>query len=98
MSDIRYILFAGLDYYPQGGAEDFVLKYSDLSDTLKFGIEILGRNNDWAHVFDLDTMSIIWAAQVCYHPGAPSGIRNHELYELSDEDIEDKNAEIRGAK
>lgn len=52
---MRYLLFAGDDYYPLGGARDLVGCYSDLQDA-KGAYDGQG----WAHIYDIETCEIIF--------------------------------------
>lgn len=53
----RYLLFGGEDYYPLGGWDDF----RDSFDSAEEACDLpLGRNVDWAHVVDTETMSVVY--------------------------------------
>lgn len=58
----RYLVFAGKDYYPNGGAEDFYNDYEMAADA-KYAAAHLGGRNDgdlvWAHVFDSEARCVI---------------------------------------
>ena len=48
----RYLVFAGYDYYPSGGWNDYVASFDDLNmarDTAK------GMVIEWAHIIDITT-------------------------------------------
>lgn len=52
----RYVIFAGSDYYPQGGFDDFVADFSKLSDAIKFVDEIDEideESAEWCHIVDM---------------------------------------------
>lgn len=57
----RYALFAGDDYYPLGGGEDFVKTYSTMYDAMVAGVTLLKGDGlpspspDWADILDLET-------------------------------------------
>ncbi len=56
----RYLLFAGDDYYPQGGINDLV----DFFDTVELAKEKAERiveinNYDWYHIYDIVECKII---------------------------------------
>lgn len=57
----RYMLFAGMKYYPGGGMADLLGCLDSLDDAKRFFEE---RNqsdiNDWAHVFDAVEEKIVW--------------------------------------
>lgn len=50
----RYLLFEGFDFYPEGGALDFVGAYTSLQKAKN--AEFRGT---WAHIFDLETLKIV---------------------------------------
>ena len=53
----RFILFAGVDFYPAGGAEDILGSYASISEA----IAELDRHDDldWFHILDIQTGAII---------------------------------------
>lgn len=56
----QYLLFAGNDYYPNGGAEDLVGLYENLDDALEAHNQtIYEYEGGWAHVYSLVEMRII---------------------------------------
>ncbi len=56
----RYLLFAGKDYYPNGGAEDFIGIYKTKKDALKaHDPNKYDYDGGWANIFDLKTERII---------------------------------------
>lgn len=48
---MRYMLFAGYNYYPQGGMNDYVGRY----DTMVKAIESLADRHEWFNVLDTET-------------------------------------------
>ena len=50
MSNKRFMLFAGRNYYPSGGMDDYVRSF----DTVEQAISNIGFN-DWMHVLDSKT-------------------------------------------
>jgi hypothetical protein len=52
----RYILFAGQDYYPRGGWEDFIQIFTDLPTNDQ--IHALVKDCGWYHLVDLDACEI----------------------------------------
>ena len=61
-----FILFAGQDYYPGGGWEDFVGMYESLEEAR----EAFYKSNDdsvipyeWGHVVDLKNQVVVWQNQ-----------------------------------
>jgi hypothetical protein len=53
---MRYLLFAGYNYYPSGGWDDFVGSYSDLMTALGAAANL---RQDWWHIVDIVTMDIV---------------------------------------
>lgn len=57
----RYWLFAGNNYYPMGGMEDFHNSYDTLEEAKK-SYKVLHEEDSyeyaWAHVYDSETRSI----------------------------------------
>jgi hypothetical protein len=51
----RYLLFAGQDYYPQGGWDDFVID-SDSVQSLKVKAVEYMTEYTWWHIVDTATM------------------------------------------
>lgn len=57
----RYWLFAGHNYYPSGGMEDFVGDFDSLKDAKHSVLPEIKRSAyHWAHVFDTETREIVW--------------------------------------
>lgn len=46
----RYWLFAGSNFYPNGGMSDFVISMDDLEDVKSY-IKIM-KTFQWAHIYD----------------------------------------------
>ena len=58
---MRYLLFSGEEYYPKGGAHDFVRASDDINELKELGgggMEI-DRSADWWHVFDTQHKKIV---------------------------------------
>lgn len=62
----RLALFAGHNYYPNGGWEDFQSYFDDLEAAkaearrrMKLGAE--PGSIDWAQIVDLDTVKCVWS-------------------------------------
>ena len=49
----RYLVFAGEDYYPVGGAGDFVSDHDTEEEAIKVADEAC--RGEWAHVLDTET-------------------------------------------
>lgn len=58
----RYLVFAGDDYYPGGGWQDFKGAYLFLDDAKMRAADAGGYAWMWACVVDLDTMEEVWWA------------------------------------
>jgi hypothetical protein len=62
----RYMVFAGQDYYPNGGGDDFKGSFEYLVDATDEALRLTdsdGRGwsaDDWAHVFDKELDIIVW--------------------------------------
>lgn len=64
----RYAIFAGSNYYPEGGLNDFRSDHADRDEAVRVASELLnptGRaksyhDPDWCHVADLKTRRIVW--------------------------------------
>lgn len=68
----RFLVFAGSDYYPSGGAEDFVSSYDSLGEARE-NFEIIQENAcflNWWHVVDRDT-GVIYEEGVLVNDQAP---------------------------
>lgn len=62
----RYLLFAGANYYPRGGMEDFVAGFDGLDGAIARGRaetdhsgERRGKADDWWHVLDLEEGKVV---------------------------------------
>lgn len=59
----RYVVFAGKDYYANGGAQDFWQDF-DTAIAAKEVADVLGGKDEgdfqWSHVFDTETYLIIY--------------------------------------
>jgi hypothetical protein len=57
-----FILFAGQDYYPGGGWEDFIGMYESLEEAreafYKSGYSVI--KYEWGHVVDLENQVVVW--------------------------------------
>lgn len=58
--ETRYLVFAGDDYYPVGGAKDFIRAFDDPS-AAALGMP---RNRDWAHVAELSRHGLVVIAEL----------------------------------
>lgn len=56
---MRYILFHGSDYYPDGGACDYGASGADPDELARLGV---ATDFDWWHVYDTETKSIVAAS------------------------------------
>jgi hypothetical protein len=57
----RYFIFAGSNFYPLGGMNDFIGSWNNVSAAIvgaKANIKKI--ENDWAHVWDSEERVIIW--------------------------------------
>lgn len=55
----RYLVFCGDVYYPNGGMNDFRGGFDDEDNAITKCKE-LSDADSWAHVWDCDTMRIVW--------------------------------------
>ena len=61
----RYLVFAGEDYYANGGALDFQSSFDSMDDAAAHGKRIIGKRiseyetAEWWHVFDAETGRIV---------------------------------------
>lgn len=55
---MRYILFAGVEYYPLGGFND-VKGWSDSIDSLRDSEALKAKDIDWWHIYDTEKRGII---------------------------------------
>lgn len=59
---MKFLIFAGDEYYPSGGWEDFITTIDTLSNVHLYIDEIIKNNDhdyDWMHVVDMETHDII---------------------------------------
>lgn len=54
----RYLLFAGEDYYPEGGWRDFQSSHETIEEAKK-AFSIFEYRDEWGHIFDLITKEIV---------------------------------------
>lgn len=54
----KFFLFAGADYYPSGGMNDYVGAFRNLLDA-----ELAHTNNDWANVAMLTDRGLVCVAE-----------------------------------
>ena len=50
----RFLVFAGLCYYPCGGWEDFETSYTTEKEAEDACKALIEKRNDWAHYIDLE--------------------------------------------
>lgn len=53
----RYMLFAGDNYYPLGGMEDFVDSFDTIEET--FNHPRSSNERGWFHIYDLELQEIV---------------------------------------
>lgn len=46
----KFLLFAGYDYYPQGGWHDYIASYSRKSDAIKRATKLPYMDIGWWHI------------------------------------------------
>lgn len=54
----RFLLFAGEDYYPFGGGNDFKGSFDSVKEAIEF-FDTNKRMADWANVFDTEKESVV---------------------------------------
>lgn len=66
----RFILFAGNDYYPDGGMEDFYGLFDTVDDAIDFVKKDIGdvfhcgyNHGAWFHIVDRETLSVVFDSQ-----------------------------------
>lgn len=52
----RYLVFAGMAYYPDGGWDDFKESFDTLSDCMDY---LITHHCDWAHIVDSHTGQMV---------------------------------------
>jgi hypothetical protein len=55
---VKYLLFAGANYYPSGGANDFIAAF-DSVDAAQTHINENLSDVDWAHVASFDGQALV---------------------------------------
>jgi hypothetical protein len=69
---VKYLVFAGDEFYPSGGAEDFVSAFDSCQEAAAECIRMMAlstdsRNRDnwtWIHVFDVNKLKIVCTLQL----------------------------------
>jgi len=63
---MRYLVFAGYEHYPRGGAGDIASFSNSLKDAHEQFKELSENEeeNDWVHVLDTDTMKCVYTYYV----------------------------------
>ena len=61
----RYLIFLGLEYYPEGGMNDFLIDCDTLEECkIAINKEIKTSNYkeryNWSHIYDTETKKIVW--------------------------------------
>lgn len=56
---VKYLVFAGDDYYPAGGAGDFIGAYDEPDEAVLKA----PRNRDWMHVAELSRFGLVVVAE-----------------------------------
>ena len=67
----RYLVFAGSDYYPCGGWEDFRSSHDTIKEA-KESVVAAGGKEDWWHILDIE--SSVTVMDGGYHHRDGSGI------------------------
>jgi hypothetical protein len=82
---VKFLVFAGDKYYPQGGWGDFESSHENYEDARSAALACAGHGchgdigvSDWSHVVDLSTMKIVF--QVAGQTKAFTGGRVRELH------------------
>lgn len=52
-----FLLFAGLTYYPNGGARDLVGAFESVEDAQAADLS----GNDWGNIYDVETGQTLWS-------------------------------------
>ena len=61
----RFLLFTGMTYYADGGANDFIGSFENIEDAEMAGKNMCDKEqkgvfaDDWWHVFDLESKKIV---------------------------------------
>lgn len=57
---MSYLLFAGDDYYPRGGAEDLQGQYNSIEEAISnHNPNEHNMDGGWANILNLDTLEIV---------------------------------------
>lgn len=59
---MSFLLFAGEQYYPRGGAEDFQIRGTIEECKAQFESHCEDEGWQWAHIADPNTLEILWSA------------------------------------
>lgn len=78
---MRYMLFAGDNYYPSGGMDDFVGRAPTLVETIKLLHAV--RNRDWFNIYDIE-IGVIYNHDEFY--GLTSNEQRHDWAVAKDAD------------
>jgi hypothetical protein len=54
----RFLLFAGVAYYPMGGWEDFIDSFDTLEEAVACG-KLRQQRREWWHVVDLEKGEVV---------------------------------------
>lgn len=54
-----FLLFAGNNYYPSGGWDDYVDSYSTLEEAKAVGEDRLKSRADWSHIVDIRVGGVV---------------------------------------
>jgi hypothetical protein len=54
----RYVIFVGINYYPEGGWDDYLASYETKEEALGH-FEVRKDDHDWIHVVDIETRTIL---------------------------------------
>ena len=56
---MKYLLFAGEDFYPEGGFDDFINTFDSIEDAKEFVDANRGEDYKWAHIVDSKSFKIL---------------------------------------
>ena len=59
MKTKRFLVFAGDNYYPNGGWHDFSESFDDMNTAVEFARNVRTGNYDWSHVLDSERQKVI---------------------------------------
>lgn len=54
----RYLLFAGLKYYPYGGWEDYKGEFDSIDEAEKY-VQKHFEDCNWFHIVDIETKTVV---------------------------------------